>query len=236
MSSRLLSAARWAVLTGLRGTKKGLVGLWLRRASTRRLRLIAAAAAVVLVGFMLTVAAAAELPVMVADTVTGWLFGGRTDSSERSAPQICFPSPAAAAGGPTGGAAGVPVIIDEQGRPSAAARAVIDAIPVGVPVDTAQGWVLFRLTHNPGEGAPGDFASFATVFSSMAGELSPGASPVDVVSSMDPRADYSSVLLLAQAASYQLLRQGSVSYTPQQREDTIAALSATCEGLGRQRR
>ncbi len=62
----------------------------------------------------------------------------------------------------------------------------------------------------------------------MAARLSPSASPLEVVASMDPGADYSPYLLVTWAGVYDLVRRGSVSATGGQREAVVAALQAGC--------
>ena len=118
-----------------------------------------------------------------------------------------------------------------QVRTLAATLAVIDAIPAGASLQAAQGWVMFRLVHPNDPGAT-DFGSFATRFGDVASHLSAKATPLDVVASMDPGADYAPYLLLAQTNGYRLMRQDSVVYSPTEREELIHGLGATCQDRG----
>lgn len=246
MPVNLVRAARGAVLLAIRGSG-GVAAAVFRRRRFRRARLVAIAGALAVGVFLLVIGAAAQFPIVVADGAVAWLFGGREDHVGAQVPQACAAPPAVTAtatatvatpetGAPAPADAVGPAFgLDADGRPTAEAMAVIDAIPVGAPLDTAQGWVLFRLAH-PADPVAADFASFAAAFTETGGHLSSAATPVDVVASMDPGADYAPYLLLSQANAYRLMRQDSVVYTPRQREDLIAALGITCEdraGAGR---
>lgn len=243
MPINLARAARGAVLFAIRAGG-GVAAAGFRRRSVRRVRLVAIGGALATVVFMLVIGAAAQFPIMIADGAVAWLFGGREDHVGAQIPEVCAtPPPVTAAAAPAdvvpgveGSAAPGPAFgLDTQGRPTAEAMAVLDEIPVGASLDIAQGWVLFRLAH-PTNPAAADFASFAEEFTQMGGHLSASATPVDVVASMDPGADYAPYLLLAQANGYRLMRQDSVAFTPKQGEALIQALGITCEdraGTGR---
>lgn len=216
-------------MSGLRGGAGAVAAGLARRAGRRRRRWVLGAAAVAAAGvLLLTVGAAAELPLVVADAAVGWLFGGRSDATGQPLPQVCSPVPAVRPVAGDGGG-GVVAGVDAAGRATSEALRVIDAIPVGAPVDTAQGWVLYRLAH-PGDidGRGRDFAAFAADYSAVAATLNRQANALDVVSTLDHTADYSPFLLLAQAASYQLIRQGSVAFTDEQRADVVEQLNISC--------
>lgn len=204
--------------------------------AARRRRVVLAVVMVVGAGF-LVVGALAQFPVTVADTATLWIFGGRGGDGQAQVPAICatpppFPSPPPAASGDatTDQAAAVaapPPGLDADGRPTPQAVAVIERIPAGVDVSVAQGWIMFGLAH-PDTGL--DFAAFADRYDQTAATLSAQASALDVVATMDPAADYSPYLLLSQAGAYQMVRQGSISATDDQRDALIEAVGITCKG------
>lgn len=243
MPVNLVRAARGAVLLAIRGSGSVAADVF-RRRPFRRARLVVIAGALAVGVFLLVIAAAAQFPIVVADGAVAWLFGGRENHVGAQIPQACAaPPPVTAPAAPESrepdvdepAGAGPAFGLDAEGRPTAEAMAVIDAIPVGASLDTAQGWVLFRLAH-PADPVAADFASFAEAFTETGRHLSAAATPLDVVASMDPGADYAPYLLLAQANGYRLMRQESVIYSPNQREDLIAALGVTCEdraGVGR---
>lgn len=237
MPINLVRAARGAVLLAVRGSG-GVAAGALRRRTVRRLRLIFIAGPLVALAVLFMISATAQLPVIVADGAVAWMFGSQ-DRQGAAATQPCAaPPPILAAALPAAddtdvGAAPVntwPATgLDEHGRPTPEAMTVIDTIPTGASADTAQGWVLFRLGH-PSDPGTADFGSFAATFDEVRRHLSAGASPLDVVATMDPFADYAPYLLLAQTNTYRLMVQGGVTHTAQQRDNLVEALGFTCEG------
>lgn len=215
------------------------------RGATRRRWLLLAAAVVVSAGFLVA-GALAQFPVTVADTATTWIFGGRGGDGQPQVPAICAtpPSPTVAAQvadnasapgpdqtAPAPAPAPPPPALDSDGRPTPEAQAVLERIPAGADVTVAQGWILFGLAH-PND-ASIDFASFVQRFEQTAGTLSAQATALDTVTTMDPAADYSPYLLFSQAGAYQMMRQGSVSATAEQRDALIEAVGVTCESRAR---
>jgi hypothetical protein len=204
------------------------------RGAARRRWLLLAAVVVVGVGFLVA-GALAQFPITVADTATAWIFGGRGGDGQPRVPAICATPPAptvaqvaenASASGPEEPAP-PPAALDADGRPTPEAQAVIERIPAGTDVTVAQGWILFGLAH-PNDTSI-DFPSFAQRFEQTAGTLSAQATALDTVTTMDPAADYSPYLLFSQAGAYQMMRQGSVSATAEQRDQLIEAVGVTCE-------
>ncbi|WP_227665499.1 hypothetical protein, partial [Klebsiella pneumoniae] len=63
--------------------------------------------------------------------------------------------------------------------------------------------------------------------------MSPNATALDVVATMDPAVDYAPFLLIVQAASYRLVKQGSVAASGSQTQALITALATTCAGPDR---
>lgn len=243
MSLNLVRATRGAVLLALRAGG-GVAAAALPRLAFRKVRLIAIGGALAMVAFMLVVAAATQFPIMLADSAVAWMFGGRQDHVGTQVRQPCAAPPpvTATAPAPDGPDEAAPVAsappvfgLDAQGRPTSEAMAVINEIPVGASLNAAQGWVLFGLAH-PNDPAAADFGGFAARFGDVASHLSAKATPLDVVASMDPGADYAPYLLLAQTNGYRLLRQDSVTYTPKERQALIESLGVTCQdraGAGR---
>lgn len=239
-AARVARARVLGLAAGLPGV---LLSQVLRRDRRRKLPLVVAG---VTVAVVVLVAAAAQWPIVIADTASAWVFGARHDPLGRPIPQLCAPVPSPSVslapvvpGGeegqpPLGHAAPVPGPgFDADGHLTVEALSAVELVPVDTDIATAQGWVLFRLAHPPGElshSATGDFAAFADWYAQTAGLLSDEASPLDVVTSIDPAADYAPYLLLSQAAVYRMLKQRSVRFTEEQRGDLIAALSRTCRG------
>lgn len=245
MQSSLIRVARAGVSAARRGAPAAVVAM-LRsgRGAARRRWLLLAAVVVVGAGFLVA-GALAQFPITVADTATAWIFGGRGGDGQPQVPAICAtpPTPTAAqvaenasAPGPEKAApapapAPPPAALDADGRPTPEAQAVIERIPAGTDVTVAQGWILFGLAH-PNDTSI-DFPSFAQRFEQTAGTLSAQATALDTVTTMDPAADYSPYLLFSQAGAYQMMRQGSVSATAEQRDALIEAVGVTCESRAR---
>jgi hypothetical protein len=240
MPINLVRAARGAVLLALR-SGGGVAAAALPRFAFRKMRLIVIAATLAIVAFMLVIAAAVQFPIALADEAVAWMFGGRQDHVGVQLKQPCASPPpvTATASAPPAGSDGTAVAepatapapvfgLDSQGRPTPEAMAVIDAIPAGASLHAAEGWVMFQLSH-PNSPDAADFGSFATRFGDVASHLSSKATPLDVVASMDPVADYAPYLLLAQTNGYRLMRQDSVVYSPKEREELIRGIGVTCE-------
>jgi hypothetical protein len=236
-------------LTASRGQTAALVSA-LRRswAGGRRRALVLGAVAASFVAAMLIVGAIAQFPITVADTAAAWIFGSRGgDNGQPQVPDICATPPsvpaapstppdtdtAAADGdGDRSGSRVAPAPapgLDDHGRLTPEAMAVYKQIPVGADVSVAEGWMMYRLAH-PQDDATSDFAKFAVLYRDTASRLSGQAAALDVVATMDPTANYSPYLLLAQTGSYLLMRQGSVTATDPQRDALIETLGATCAG------
>lgn len=122
--------------------------------------------------------------------------------------------------------------MQEDGRPTSQALDIIAAIPAKADVDIAQAWILWRLAH-PDDPNTSSFDLFSAAYMNTAAGLSVNATPMDVAATMDPAADYSPYLLLAQAGAYRMLRQGALTGTEQQRGLLMQALLTTCAGPNR---
>lgn len=198
---------------------------------------------IVLVGFLVAATAAfsalTQTPIIIANTAAAALFGvfDESDAEQDSRPpNICAPIPEAtptptAAPGDTNTPAttAAPDALGPDGKPTPAAMDVIKQIPVGGDVDAATAWILFRLAH-PHDTRVADYKAFDDAYASTRAAMSAQATPLDVVATMDPGANYSPYLLLAQAASYRLLRQGTLTATDQQTHDLITGLATSCAG------
>lgn len=248
MSFRGLSRSGARVLRLAGAAPSIAVASLLRRGAFRlkwRWALVAAAVTLLLVSSI-----AARMPVLIADTATAWLLGGRTDAMGHPIPQICTSPPSASeaaipvapsadeasppvsADAPASAPSPVPAL-DSQQRPTDAALEVIGTVPAGTPIVLAQAWVLFELAHPGGPGAhpaAADFGSFTAWYHQTSEILSPQATALEVVTSIDPAADYSPYLLLSQAATYRLMRQGSVTYTDSQRNELLNQIMTACRG------
>lgn len=196
--------------------------------------------------------AGAQYPATIADTATAWMFNGRETGvgpNNQPVPDICVtPPPVRAAPADT-----PPVALDTEtssveavseemtpppppapgllpdGRPTPEALAVIDGLPPGADVTVSTGWILYQLAH-PGSGGFPDYPAFYGAYIQTAEQLSKKATATDVVATMDPQANYSPYLLLAQAGAYKMLKQGSLKASDLQRKELIDALVMTCAG------
>ncbi|WP_133258865.1 hypothetical protein [Mycolicibacter senuensis] len=207
----------------------------------RRLVMVMAAAATMVMAAVIVVF---QAPVMIANIAVATVFGDSdipgfaagvpasdqcvaapTATAAVSAPppagEVSDDAPPAASPGEQSPAA--------ETTPAASASELIGQIPVGADVDVATAWLLFRLAH-PAEPAVSDYRDFAAAYAITRQSMSLHATAVDVAATMDPGADYSPYLLLAQAAVYRLLRHGSVTATDQQSADLVRGLAATCAG------
>jgi hypothetical protein len=200
---------------------------------------------------LMIVGAIAQFPITVADTAAAWIFGSRGgDNGQPQVPDICATPPSVPAapstppdtdtvaadvdGDPSGSRpapepAPAPGL-DDHGRLTPEATVVYKQIPVGADVSVAEGWMMYRLAHPQQDDATSDFAEFAVLYRDTASRLSGQATALDVVATMDPAANYSPYLLLAQTGAYLLMRQGSVTATDPQRDALIETLGATCAG------
>lgn len=241
MQRSLIRVARAGVSAARRGAPAAVVAM-LRsgRGAARRRWLLLAAVVVVGAGFLVA-GALAQFPITVADTATAWIFGGRGGDGRPQVPAICATPPTTAQVVDTASVPGAekaapapappPPALDADGRPTPEAQAVIERIPAGTDVTVAQGWILFGLAHPDDTSI--DFPSFAQRFEQTAGTLSAQATALDTVTTMDPAADYSPYLLFSQAGAYQMMRQGSVTATAEQRDALIEAVGVTCESRAR---
>ena len=225
-----MTAAGPVVTTVLRLTSS-------RVPSKRRRWILIAAAAVAITAFL----AIAQTPMIIANTATAALFGAfDSDDPQQQPPpaNFCAPIPTIAPSPePPPSAEGSPVNVkrdplDPDGRPTQQTLQIVAQVPADAELDTATAWILFRLAH-PDEIDHADYRAFGDAYTSTRAAMSPNATPLDVVSTMDPSADYSPFLLIAQAATYRLVRQGSVAASEAQIHALIAALGATCAGPDR---
>lgn len=199
------------------------------------------------VGAFMVLGAGAQYPTTIADTATAWLFNGRETGvgpNNQPVPDICVAPPAVkthAADQPPVADTAVTEAGSEEpalppapgllpdGRPTPEALAIIDGLPPGADVTIATGWILYQLAH-PGSGGFPDYPAFSDAYIQTALQLSKKATPTDVVATMDPGADYSPYLLLAQAGAYKMMKQGSLKASELQRKELIDALVITCAG------
>jgi len=241
MFTGVIRAARAGVKSTLPLTAAAIGALHNRSGLKRRRRLLivvaGACAIIMLIGSIM------QYPYMIADTAAERIFGGRGDSSGRyTVPQICETPPSVTHPVPLSvtseetDSAPAPIAtpadgLDAEGRPTAETMAVIEQIPVGTDVRVAQGWIMWRLAH-PGDSVLADFQTFHEEFNAASASLTSGASVTNVVATMDPHADYSPYLLLAQAGSYRLMKQKSLTASTGERDALVAALGITCAGPG----
>ncbi|MUL61036.1 hypothetical protein FZI86_22670 [Mycobacterium sp. CBMA335] len=187
--------------------------------------------------FTAAVSVVVQTPVMIADAATTWLFGQIDPQSPNDAPPegFCLPIPSPAEATTEGADSSAPPtqvpmsILGPDGKPSPDAMNIISQVPVGADIDIATAWMLYRFAH-PQDARMADFEAFADAYTSTRSSMSSGAGPLEVDATIDPVANYSPYLLVAQAASYRLLRQGSLSSTTQQTHDLIGAIGTTCAG------
>lgn len=199
---------------------------------------------IVLVGCLVaataTFSALTQTPIIIANTAAAALFGvfDESDADQDSRPpNICAPIPTAtpttmAAPSDTstpGATTAAPDALGPDGKPTPATMEVIKQIPVGADVDVAAAWILFRLAH-PHDTRVADYKAFDDAYTSTRAAMSAQATPLDVVATMDPGANYAPYLLLAQAAAYRLLRQGTLSATDQQTRNLVTELAISCAG------
>jgi hypothetical protein len=238
MPGNAIRAVRRGVSIAARGVPGAALAVLGRFGVGRRRRVmiivVCAGLAVLFLGF----GALAQFPITVADTAAAWIFGGRVrQAGAPQIPDICVtpPSPTATQAqlvsppdGPSVVPAPLPAGLGPDGRPTEQARNVLAHIPAGADVAVAQGWILYGLAHPRDAGM--DFTGFVTMFDQASDRLSRQATALDVVSTLDPRADYSPYLLLAQVGSYQLMRQGSAAANDLQRDELVDAINVTCQG------
>lgn len=205
--------------------------------SAHRRWVLIAAAVVVITAFL----AIAQTPTIIANTATAALFGAfdSGDPQQQAPPaDFCAPVPTIAPSPePPPGEERTPASVerdplDPEGRPTQQTLEIVAQVPADGDLDTATAWILFRLAH-PDEVDHANYRVFADAYTSTRVAMSPNATPLDVVATMDPSADYSPYLLIAQAATYRLVRQGSVTASEAQIHALIAALGATCAGPDR---
>lgn len=200
----------------------------------------------------LTLSAGAQFPVTIADTISLHMFGGREDPSipnKQQVPDICVAPPSVSIAPqpvpetpdesqtPAGEDVAVTPEVQVQpapgltsdGRPSQDALTVINEIPVGADVYMAAGWIMYRLAH-PGPHPLDNYEAFGQAYSDTAKQLSVKATATDVVTTIDPSANYAPYLLLAEAGAYKLMRQGTLTATAEQSNKLITALGDTCAG------
>lgn len=227
-----MTAAGPVVTTVLR-----LTGARLPSARRRRWVLLAMAAVIVIAAFFVIV----QTPMIIANTATAAMFGAfdSTDPQQQGPPaDFCAPVPSvppppeAPPGEQANPASAQLDPLDADGRPTSQTLEIIAQVPAGAELDTATAWILFRLAH-PYEADHADYRVFNDAYTATRSAMSANAAPLDVVATMDPTADYSPFLLIAQAATYRLVRQGSVTASDAQIHALIAALGATCAGPDR---
>lgn len=222
-----------------------------RQARLRRRIAVSVAGSAAFIAY-LTLSAGAQFPVTIADTISLHMFGGREDPAipnKQHVPDICVAPPSVSVSAPAvpepnvegqspAGAdiSATPEVqvqpapgLTNDGRPTEVALAVIDEIPVGADIYIATGWIMYRLAH-PGPHPLDNYAAFSDAFSATAKQLSVKATPTDVVTTIDPSANYAPYLLLAEAGAYKLMRQGSLTATAEQSNKLITALGDTCAG------
>lgn len=218
-----------------------LAALIFRPAATHRTRRRAAWITLAVAAVFIATSALAimQTPIIVANIAAGTLFGvfDSNDPDQISRPpNICAPIPSAKPVNTPPDDASRPVPahasrdpLGPDGTPTQDTMAVIKQVPIGADVDIATAWILYGLAH-PKDDHVADYRSFADAFTATRVAMSLQATPLDVVATMDPHADYSPYLLLAQAAAYRILRQGTLTATDQQTHDLIASLARTCAG------
>lgn len=218
-----------------------LAALIFRPAATHRRHRRAAWIALAAAAVLITTSALAimQTPIIVANIAAGSLFGvfdsNHPDQISRP-PNICapIPSPSPANTHPDDTSRPAPehqsrAPLGPDGAPTEETMAIIKQIPIGADVDIATAWILYGLAH-PNDEHITDYRTFADMFTTTRATMSSRATPLDVVATIDPRADYSPYLLLAQAAAYRILRQGTLTATDQRTHDLISALARTCAG------
>lgn len=185
--------------------------------------------------------AIAQTPMIIANTATAALFGvfDPADAQQQPPPaNFCAPIPSvppppeAVPGEPDNPAYAHREPLDADGRPTPQTLEIIAQVPHGAELDNATAWMLFRLAH-PFEADHADYRVFDDAYTSTRAAMSPNATALDVVATMDPAADYAPFLLIVQAASYRLVKQGSVAANDEQTQALVTALATTCAGPDR---
>jgi hypothetical protein len=172
--------------------------------------LLAAAAA----AFLVLGGTAAQFPIMVSDQAAAWLLGEGAPGHQPA--RICVQPP-----NPTAG----PAAVDEDGKATPEALAVLGQVPRGTDARHATAWTLWRLAH-PDDNT--DFDAFAGRYDKTAAQLTPLASPTEVVETMDDHADYRPYLLVALAGTYRMARGGAVRADGRQRSQLVEDITTTC--------
>jgi hypothetical protein len=222
----------------------------------RRRKIVLAAVVIVTAAFMAAVTMVIQQPMYIADVVTHRLFGsgdsGGPKWEDKPAPDICVPPPSTAIPvtppstyvpeadanpeeEPTNETAPEstppappPSALGSNGKVIEAARKIMDAVPAHSDMTVAQGFILYRLAH-PDSRFPDDWNEWVTTFYDATSTLSAGASALDVVSTMDPNADYRPYLLVSDAATYRLLRNHKVSADARRIAGLLGSLMQTCQ-------